>query len=77
MSSQVRGAPGHSDNADIGAPARVRIEHEESVRPHLDTRDNLLSRPNPTCARVAEVGYVLVWALGMRFADTGYLNIRP
>jgi hypothetical protein len=66
---------GYADDGDVGAFPGPRIEHVEGVALCLDTGDHLLARPRPGGAGIAELGDVLVRALGMRFCNTGYLYV--
>jgi len=50
------------------------IDHEEGVALRLNALDDSLTRPCPPRLRIAEVGYVLMRALWMRFSDTSYLD---
>jgi hypothetical protein len=51
------------------------VAHKEGVCLRLDARDHLFPRPVPPRAGVSHMRDMLMRALGVRFGDTGYLNV--
>jgi hypothetical protein len=72
--TQVRRMPCGAHDADIGPRSGPWINNKESIALRVDALDHLFARPRPTRFRIAEVGYVFVGALGVRFSDTSNLD---
>src|SRR5712675_1022554 len=66
--------PRRTYHADVGPLPGLGIKHEEAVALRVDALDHLLARPRPSRLRVADVGYVFMRALRVRFCNTSYLD---
>jgi hypothetical protein len=71
----VWGVPRRAYDADVGSFPSPWINDEEGIALRIDALDYLLARPRPSCFWIADVGYVLMRALGVRFCYASYLNI--